>query len=240
MEYGVLKARILKGYREDDDGKSPHYQVVLEELVNKAENLFRKWKSPVNVQSKVGSGPESELLYYIDGNLLKQAQAHRERADLWQRKLAALSALPEGFHANPPEARKRDLALDYVRERYFEREEMNTMPATSPGAWDDLQDYIDFYLRRAVESGDAVTAYVFGACFRAGGFPIGVHDVHMNQGNSGPYARDNGTFQDGGLVLTSRHSSTAVGIFLAFQGQSFNTDDGGHPIVGQGQAGQPR
>ena len=232
MEYGVLKARIIKGYREDEDGKSPHYQVVLEELVNKQENLFRKWKSPVNVKSKVGSGPESELLYFIDSNLLKQARAHQARAELWQRKLAALSALPEGFHPNPAESKNRDLALDYVRERYFERDEMNTMPATSPGAWDDLQDYIDFYLRRAVEAGDAVTAYVFGACFRAGGFPIGVHDVHMNQGNSGPYAHDNGPYQDGGLILTSRHSSTAVGIFLAFQGQSFNTDDNGHPIDG--------
>ena len=232
MEYGVLKARIIKGYREDEDGKSPHYQVVLEELVNKQENLFRKWKSPVNVKSKVGSGPESELLYFIDSNLLKQARAHQARAELWQRKLAALSALPEGFHPNPAESKNRDLALDYVRERYFERDEMNTMPATSPGAWDDLQDYIDFYLRRAVEAGDAVTAYVFGACFRAGGFPIGVHDVHMNQGNSGPYAPDNGPYQDGGLILTSRHSSTAVGIFLAFQGQSFNTDDHGHPIDG--------
>ena len=83
-----------------------------------------------------------------------------------------------------------------------------------------------------------MTAYVFGARFRAGGFPIGVHDVHMNQGNSGPYAHDNGPYQDGGLVLTSRHSSTAVGIFLAFQGQSFNTDDNGHPIAGQAQGGR--
>lgn len=230
MEYGVLKARIIKGYREDDDAKSPHYQIVLEELVDKAQSLFRKWKSPVNVQSRVGAGAESELLYYIDSNLLKQAKVHQARAELWQRKLAALSALPEGFHANGREGKNPDLALDYVREHLFDRDEMNTMPATSPGAWDDLQDYIDFYVRRAVESGDAVTAYIFGACIRSGGSIIGVHDVHMNQGNSGPYARDNGPFQDGGLVLTSRHSTTAVGIFLAFQGQSFLTDDQGHPI----------
>ncbi len=104
MEYGVLKARILKGYRQDNDAKSPHYTVLLEELVNKEEHLFRKWQVPVNVQSVVGAGAESELLYYIDSNLCKQAQAHRARADLWSRKLAALSALPEGFHANPREA----------------------------------------------------------------------------------------------------------------------------------------
>lgn len=232
MEYGVLKARIIKGYREDQDPKSPHYQIVLEELVDKQQGLFRKWKSPVNVQSKVGSGAESELLYFIDSNLLKQARAHQARAELWGRKLSALAALPDGFHGSPPESRNHDLALDYVREHYFERDEMNTMPATSPGAWDDLQDYIDFYVRRAVESGDSVTAYIFGACFRSGGIAIGVHDVHMNQGNSGPYAKDNGAFQDGGLVLTSRHSTTAVGIFLAFQGQSFETDDAGHPLSG--------
>lgn len=235
MDYGVLKARIIKGYREDDDPKSPHYQIILEQLVDKQQGLFRKWKSPVNVQSKVGSGAESELLYYIDTNLLKQAKTHQARAELWQRKLKALSDLPEGFLENPRESRNRDLALDYVREHYFERDEMNTMPATSPGAWDDLQDYIDFYVRRAVESGDSVTAYIFGEGIRTGGVFTGVHDVHMNQGNSGSYAKDNGAYQDGGLLLTSRHSTTAVGIFLAFQGQSFQTDDQGQPIVAQQQ-----
>ena len=70
----------------------------------------------------------------------------------------------------------------------------------------DIRRYIDFYLRRAVEAGDAVTAYVFGACFRAGGFPIGVHDVHMNQGNSGKWMKDNGTWGPAGaFALTERN-----------------------------------
>jgi hypothetical protein len=47
----------------------------------------------------------------------------------------------------------------------------------------------------------------------------------MNQGNSADFARDDGVWQDGGLVLHFPTASRWVAIFLAFQSQSWHTDD---------------
>jgi hypothetical protein len=47
----------------------------------------------------------------------------------------------------------------------------------------------------------------------------------MNQGSVGRSQRDNGVYQDGALLLHFPSRNQWVGIFLAFQSQSFHTDD---------------
>ncbi|HEY4417879.1 MAG TPA: DUF2278 family protein, partial [Pseudonocardia sp.] len=87
-----------------------------------------------------------------------------------------------------------------------------------------------------------VTAYVFGERwgpedqadqvfdFRPGN---GVHDIHMNQGNSAQFVRDDGVWQDGGLLLHLADESRWVALFLGFQSQAWHTDDTtGHTISG--------
>ena len=57
--------------------------------------------------------------------------------------------------------------------------------------------------------------------------------VHMNQGNPkpGPFAEDNGIYNDGGLIL--KFSARHVGLFLRFQTQWLPTDNQtGHRLVG--------
>jgi hypothetical protein len=55
----------------------------------------------------------------------------------------------------------------------------------------------------------------------------------MNQGNNGAFTRDDGVWQDGGLLLHFPAESRWVGIFLAFQSQTWHTDDTtGHAIGG--------
>ena len=64
----------------------------------------------------------------------------------------------------------------------------------------------------------------------------GVHDIHMNQGNplAGGHAGDNGVWQDGGLLLWFPKADRWVTVFLAFQSQSWHTDDHtGNPIEGR-------
>jgi hypothetical protein len=59
----------------------------------------------------------------------------------------------------------------------------------------------------------------------------GLHDIHMNQGNPnpGPFAKDNGVFQDGGLIL--KFGSRYVGLFLRFATQWLPTDNAtGHRL----------
>ena len=73
----------------------------------------------------------------------------------------------------------------------------------------------------------------------------GVHDVHMNQGNSQQFRRDDGVWQDGGLLLHYPTQDQWVAIFLAFQSQAWHTDDRtGHAIPtrnpGAGGAGPHR
>jgi uncharacterized protein YukJ len=76
--------------------------------------------------------------------------------------------------------------------------------------------------------------YVFGSRFgpQKGKDPtfkfspqLGVHDVHMNQGNSKKFAKDDGVFQDGALLINLPQKDQWIAIFLAFQSQSFRTDD---------------
>ncbi|MFY4703060.1 DUF2278 family protein [Burkholderia glumae] len=50
----------------------------------------------------------------------------------------------------------------------------------------------------------------------------------MNQGNSGSYKKDNGVYQDGCLMLRYPDGSW-LAVFIAFQSQTFDTDDHGNP-----------
>jgi hypothetical protein len=60
----------------------------------------------------------------------------------------------------------------------------------------------------------------------------GVHDIHMNQGNSQQFRDDDGVWQDGGLLLHYPAQDQWVAIFLAFQSQAWHTDDQtGHAIT---------
>ncbi|GAA0565865.1 hypothetical protein GCM10010172_56890 [Paractinoplanes ferrugineus] len=141
-------------------------------------------------------------------------------------------ALPDGFTelSGPADGP----ALDYVRGNLFQRDLMRPVPTAEPGPENDLGDFLDHYVRRAVGDPEA-RAFVFGQAW--GPEPTtpdkvfrfspgnGVHDVHMNQGNSGRFADDDGVFQDGALLLHFPADDTWVAIFLAFQSQSVHTDD---------------
>ena len=55
----------------------------------------------------------------------------------------------------------------------------------------------------------------------------GIHDIHFNQGNPpGRFASQNGPWQDGGLLCSSRARKQWVGVFLEFQSQAWHSDDG--------------
>lgn len=212
VQYGVLTGTVVRGKREPDQNK-PHYTVTI------ATGDVKNQQAVINVRSSVGSGVASEVLFFVDANLLGQSPEHAELAAIWKKKTTALAKLARGFHGLPDHA--PGLALDYVREAYMHRDEMQHETADGPGDNDDVQDQLDFWIKKA--AADQAVIHVFGS-----GFPGGIHDVHMNQGNSGSFAADNGAFQDGGVVL-SFPSGISVGIFVAFQSQSWNTDANGNP-----------
>jgi uncharacterized protein YukJ len=224
--YGVLRARAVDCRREGS-GDTPHYQI------HAVDGGGVDFRIAVNVQSQL---PPSELLYLVDDNLSHPVTA-------------AVGGLGSGWQ--PLASGPGGPNLDYIRANLFDREQMRPLPPDVAGPDNDLADLLDHYVRRAIEDETArlfafgqrwgpeaaVEDKVFG--FRPGN---GVHDIHMNQGNSGAFRRDDGVWQDGGLWLHFPAASRWVGIFLAFQSQAWHTDDTtGHAIddVPLPSAGEP-
>lgn len=208
QHYGVLKGRVTDTRREDGQD-TPHYQIQ----VSAGGTEFRV---AVNVKSQTAP---SDLLYVI-------------REQFQHPLLASLPALSEGFSSVPSEP--GGIALDFIRDNLFRRADMVVLPPDLPGPDNDLSDRLAHFAGRAQAEPGALI-YAFGQRWgpevgvpdKIFGFSPGngVHDIHMNQGNVGQFTRDDGVWQDGGLLLFFPASQQWVGIFLAFQSQGWHTDD---------------
>ena len=217
--YGVLKGRPIA--RRLGAGTSPHYQV---HLVDDDDD----YRIAVNVKSKKSP---SELLYLVVENY-----AHP--------LVDGLKGLVAGF--TPLERKPGGLALDYIRANLFAPDKMVPLPFDVPGPDNDLNEKIDYHVQRALAEEDAMI-YAFGERWgpepndrdKYFGFKPGngIHDIHMNQGNVEEFKKDDGVWQDGGMLLHLPSENRWVAVFLAFQSQCWHTDDElGHCI---GDADQP-
>lgn len=223
--YGVLKGRAINS--RIGLGSSPHYQVhIVDDTTD--------YRIAINVKSKLSP---SELLYLV--------------ADDFQHPmLDQLSDVPNGFTNldNTPGGS----ALDYIRGNLFDPKQMKPLPHNIPGPDNDLNEKIDAYIQRAIADEDA-EIYAFGERWgpeqskkdkHFGFLPgNGIHDIHMNQGNVSNFVHDDGVWQDGGLLIhypqindengIERWPEQWVAVFLAFQSQSWHTnDETGHKETG--------
>ena len=146
-----------------------------------------------------------------------------------------------GWH--PLQSKPGGPALDFIRTNLFDPRQMVPLPFNLPGPDNDLNEKLDQYIQRALADEDALI-YIFGERWgpedkkdKVFGFlpGNGVHDVHMNQGNSGTFVSDDGVYQDGAMLLQFPGLGAGqvqwVGIFLKFQSQTWHTDDStGHQI----------
>jgi hypothetical protein len=115
------------------------------------------------------------------------------------------------------------------------------LPHDLPGQDNDLSDLLASRLERAVAD-PAATVCAFGERWgpegqrdRIFGFEPGngVHDIHMNQGNSARFVGDDGVWQDGALLFHYPAENRWGAMFLAFQSQALHTDDvSGHALPG--------
>jgi uncharacterized protein YukJ len=215
--YGVLSGHV-RDTRREGATDSPHYQIHI------ADDAGTSYRIAVNVESQQSP---SELLFLV-------------LEDFRHPLTDALPAAGSGW--TPLASRPGGPNLDYIRANVFDPSAMRPLPPDVTGPDNDLADLLDHYVRRAMGDRQAV-AYVFGERFgpepttpdKVFGFRPGngVHDVHMNQGNSGQFRRDDGVWQDGGLLLHFLAESRWVAIFLAFQSQAWHTDDTtGHALEG--------
>jgi uncharacterized protein YukJ len=197
-------------------GNSPHYHILL-------EGGGQRFRVAVNTRSGTSHHRESELLYFADDDFRHDVTRHLIDVEPGDLQL---------------ETRPGGLALDYQRGGMFDCRHMRRIPATRPGPRNDLVDELDFCVERLLaDPTGRLFAYgtrwgpesgtpdqVFG--FRPGN---GIHDVHMNQGNRDEHWRDNGIWSDGGLIVHEPNHDHWSAIFLAFQTQSWQTDDRGNP-----------
>ena len=73
--------------------------------------------------------------------------------------------------------------------------------------------------------------FIFGAAYNTG---LGVHDVHMNQGDppGSPFAALDAIWQDGGLIFQYGPPQPRTTVLqIKFETQSLFTDDQGHPLL---------
>lgn len=204
--YGVLKGMALS--RRLARGNENHIQVF---VIGDDKN----YRVAINVKSQAYP---SSLKYYIDEDFQHPITDKLEKL---KHGFTKVWKFPNG------------LALDYIRGNLFDIRKMKVLAPNIPGPNNDLNEKIDKYLRRAIDSEDAML-YAFGESFgpereRDPYFNFrpayGVHDVHMNQGNLKAWQHDDGIWQDGGLIIHYPSVDRWVGIFLAFQSQTIHTDD---------------
>lgn len=223
QEYGVLKGQAINSRM--GAGRSPHYQIHM--IARETQ-----YRIAINVKSQL---EPSVLLYNIDEDF-----RHSVTDDLGE--------LEEGF--TRVTSAPGGIALDFVRGNLFDRQDMRPLPHNVPGPDNDLNEKIDAFVQRAIDD-EHSTLYAFGERWGPeegnrdkyfGFLPgNGIHDIHMNQGNVERFVRDDGVWQDGGLLFhfpamidgdgTVRFPEQWVGVFLAFQSQRWHTDDQtGHTI----------
>lgn len=212
-KYGVLKGTIAGHLRDADDD---HYQI----LVAVDRTMFR---IAVNVKSSAPKAP-SDLLFATSNKIPESY-------------VTALQALAPGYTrlASKPDG----LALDYVRCDWIKPSTMRAVPPDELGTDNDLKDKIEAAVVAAMRQEGSIV-YAFGSKwgpekdkkdryfrFLPG---LGIHDIHMNQGNGAGYRKDNGVFQDGGLIFEYPNGKRQA-FFFAFQSQTFATDDKtGNPL----------
>ena len=182
-------------------GKNPHYRFAL----NIADG------SQVQVDVNVQSTDGSDIRYLIANNFAPPDPA-------------GLIALPLGRTAL--DTGSTDLNIDYIQDK-----NADGTPLVDPSQLQDLdlhdnsmQDAVANLLNQALNDPDGLI-YAFGSYFADSDGLIGIHDIHMNQGNPpGPFAKDNGSNQDGAIYIQLPNQpvgSQWTALFIVFQTQTF-------------------
>lgn len=215
-QYTLLTGRVTDR-RAETNGRTPHYQI----LIDTGLELFRV---AVNTRSGANHRSKSDLLYFADDDFRHQITTRLANVD-------------DGPHSIPTPA--GGLALDYQRGGMFDRRHMRRVPSSRPGPSNDLIDELDHWVARA-HSDPAMRLHAYGARWgpemqandQVFGFKPGngIHDVHMNQGNWDEHRRENHPWTDGGLIFHDAQDNRWCAIFLAFQTQSWHTDEEGNPL----------
>jgi len=233
VNYGVLRGKITDAmpYQSGTD----HYQIIVQ-----ADQLYR---IAVDVYSKFAGQP---VLYSANGDTV----LHTDRMVMYYKDenyqhpvIPEILKCKTGF--TPKAAMNASICLDYLHftPPLFPISLMKVVkPKTDQTPGENLNGDIDPWVQKAKNNPDA-EVFAFGADWNdnlPGSIPdnhpyfaqnpsVGVHDIHMNQGDTGTQAKSNGSKQDGALFIYFKSTQKWVAMFFRFQNQSINTDANGNP-----------
>jgi uncharacterized protein YukJ len=235
VNYGMLRGSIINAlpYQSGTD----HYQVE----VKGGNNLYR---IAVDVYSMIAG---TKLHYSAGGfdtlDTDRMVMYYKDENYHHPVTTAMLNA-SAGFR--PKKNLDKKLWLDYTRYNpsLFPLNKMKVVPPKSDGhgQQENLNADIDPWIQKAKNNPDA-EIFAFGSGWddnAKGGKPdthqyfhpnpsLGIHDIHMNQGDKGHEAIYNGIWQDGGLFIHFKSPEKWVAMFFKFQNQSTHTDNNGNP-----------
>lgn len=215
--YSVLKCKPIHGtpwsYDTSSPSKklsyshaSPHYHIISE------VDGGQQYTIVINIESSDHSSPM--LLYYIDKNYNNPITSN------------LLNTFSSGYSIIESPSSSSGIVLDYVKGNLFDHSKMLTEEHLSNGE-DSLNFIIDSYVKNSIEVGADI--YAFGTRF-ADTHVMGMHDIHMNQGNEKKYESEDRVYQDGGLLIHNKSQNIWTAMFFAFRSQSFKTDENGHRV----------
>ncbi len=232
QHYHIFAGRYDRGLMAPD---ANHFEIKL----NTGGDFYR---IAVNVRSTDGS----MLLSYMDDNF---------QHEICNRILEAFPA--DGIYDVNITEKRKQVGLDFLRRNMVsDFNKMILLPNNAPGLDNDLEDKLRLVLDKSKADPQA-RIFAFGEKWESTTnkdkyFPEikdqGLHDIHMNQGNpTGSFDKDNGVFQDGGLLIHFPSLNRWTVILLAFQTQfntlnptNLHTDDvTGHRIVGDDDGTTP-
>ncbi|HEY6537244.1 MAG TPA: YukJ family protein [Candidatus Nitrosocosmicus sp.] len=197
--YSVLKGKVTGSTFIENHGHD-HFIINIQVSEN-------QYKAFVNVLSYDGSNLE----YLHNSNW----------TDPFKNKLAELEPGSHELQRQPD-----GMALDYIRSNIVDITAFTNIQQGISRSESDLTNLLKDHVERAQSNDDSVV-YVFGSAFKDNNeTDLGIHDVHMNQGNpeSGGFEKDNGVYQDGALFFQFSNDEW-VALFLKFRTQAINTDD---------------
>lgn len=212
-DYGVLvgtptdKLDSVAALKKVPKG-SPHYEILID-----ADEV--SYRIAVNVRSDLNP---PDLQFFLDDNYQHPI-------------LDAIKLLPIGFTALPP--KPDTAALDFIRGNLFDLNDLRIVPATGGSSGEDLNDIFDVHVQQALSTKGALI-YAFGSKWAPEKQPDeyfdftpgqGIHDIHMNQGNTGKFAKDNGVYSDGALFIFYPDENRWAAMFSKFQSQLVHTSD---------------
>jgi len=178
------------------DPKSPHITLKLTDDTNSPE-------ADINVKS---TSQDSRLVYWINNAFVHPITQQLESLPLGQKVLTPSNGQPS------------PLALDFLRTSpaLLDLSAGTILPATGN---DTIESTLSTILTTAIDQKAKV--YLWGQAYNDSNSESGIHDIHMNQGNTGNFTND--VYSDGSFLVQFEDHWEAV--FLAFADQETPTDD---------------